>query len=155
MNRKAILAVSIAICEFAGVLGSIFTASSLTSWYATLVKPNFSPPGWIFGPVWVTLYFLMGISLYLIWTKRAKNNKKIFIPFGVQLFLNALWSFLFFGLKSPLYGLIDILFLIAAIAVTILFSYRISVLAAGLLIPYLAWVCFAAFLNYNIFLLNQ
>ena len=87
--------------------------------------------------------------------KKSENNKKSFIPFGVQLFLNALWSFLFFGLKSPLYGLIDILFLIAAIAVTILFSYRISVLAARLLIPYLAWVCFAAFLNYNIFLLNQ
>jgi translocator protein len=155
MDRKAILVISIAICEFMGVLGSIFTASSLTNWYATLVKPNFSPPGWIFGPVWVTLYLLMGISIFLIWTNRAKNNKKSLIAFGIQLFLNALWSFLFFGLKSPLYGLIDILFLIAGIAFTILFSYRISVLAALLLIPYLAWVCFAAVLNYNIFLLNQ
>jgi translocator protein len=155
MNRKVKLVISITICQFIGVLGSIFTASSLTSWYATLVKPNFSPPGWIFGPVWVTLYLLMGISIFLIWTNRAKNNKKSLIAFGIQLFLNALWSFLFFGLKSPLYGLIDILFLIAGIAFTILFSYRISVLAALLLIPYLAWVCFAAVLNYNIFLLNQ
>jgi benzodiazapine receptor len=155
MDRKAILVISIAICEFTGVLGSIFTASSLTNWYATLAKPNFSPPGWIFAPVWITLYFLMGISLFLIWTNRAKNNKKSFIAFGVQLFLNALWSFLFFGLKSTLYGLIDILFLIAGIAFTILFSYRISVLAPLLLTPYLAWVCFAAVLNYNIFLLNQ
>jgi tryptophan-rich sensory protein len=104
--------------------------------------------------MWITLYFLMGISLYLIWTNKTKNNRKSLIAFGVQLFLNGLWSLLFFGLKSPLYGLIDILFLIAAITFTILFSYRISVLAAVLLIPYLVWVCFAAVLNYSIFLLN-
>jgi tryptophan-rich sensory protein len=104
--------------------------------------------------MWVTLYFLMGISLYLIWTNKTKNNRKSFIAFGVQLFLNGLWSLLFFGLKSPLYGLIDILLLIAAITFTILFSYRISVLAGVLLMPYLAWVSFAAVLNYSIFLLN-
>jgi len=154
VNNKAILVISITICQLVGIVGSIFTASSLTSWYATLAKPNFSPPGWIFAPMWVTLYFLMGISLYLIWTNKTKNNRKSFIAFGVQLFLNGLWSLLFFGLKSPLYGLIDILFLIAAITFTILFSYRISVLAGALLIPYLAWVCFAAVLNYRIFLLN-
>jgi tryptophan-rich sensory protein len=154
VNNKAILVISITICQFVGIVGSIFTASSLTSWYATLAKPNFSPPGWIFAPMWVTLYLLMGISLYLIWTNKTKNNRKSFIAFGVQLFLNGLWSLLFFGLKSPLYGLIDILLLIAAITFTILFSYRISVLAGVLLIPYLAWVCFAAVLNYSIFLLN-
>jgi tryptophan-rich sensory protein len=104
--------------------------------------------------MWITLYFLMGISLYLIWTNKTKNNRKSLIAFGVQLFLNGLWSLLFFGLKSPLYGLIDILFLIAAITFTISSSYRISILAGMLLIPYLVWVCFAAVLNYSIFLLN-
>lgn len=154
VNNKAILVISITICQFVGIVGSVFTSSSLTSWYATLVKPNFSPPGWIFAPVWVTLYFLMGVSLYLIWVNKTKNNRKSFIAFGIQLFLNGLWSFLFFGLQSPLYGLIDILFLIVAIAFTILFSYRISVLGSVFLIPYLVWVCFAAVLNYSIFLLN-
>jgi tryptophan-rich sensory protein len=96
----------------------------------------------------------MGISLYLIWINKAKDNRKAFILFEIQLILNVFWSFLFFGLKSPLYGLIDILVLLVAITSTILFSYKISVLAAILLIPYLVWVSFATILNYNILLLN-
>jgi len=147
-------AASIGVCQFAGTIGSIFTASTVSSWYPTLIKPNFSPPSWLFAPVWVLLYFLMGISLYLIWQNRARDNKKSLIIFGIQLILNVFWSFLFFGLRSPLYGLIDILFLLAAIILTIVLSFKISSYAAILLIPYLAWVCFATILNYSIITLN-
>lgn len=153
-SKKFKFAASIVVCQFAGIIGSIFTASTVSSWYPTLIKPNFSPPAWLFGPVWVLLYFLMGISLYLIWQNKAKDNKKSLIIFGIQLILNVFWSFLFFGLKSPLYGLIDILLLLAAIILTIAFSFKISSYAAILLIPYLAWVCFATILNYSIMSLN-
>lgn len=153
-SRKFKFAASIGVCQFAGIIGSIFTASTVSSWYPTLIKPNFSPPAWLFGPVWVLLYFLMGISLYLIWQNKAKDNKKSLIIFGIQLILNVFWSFLFFGLKSPLYGLIDILLLLAAIILTIAFSFKISSYAAILLIPYLAWVFFATILNYSIMSLN-
>lgn len=154
MNNKIKFVISLAVCQLAGVTGSVFTSSSVTTWYPTLTKPNFSPPGWIFGPVWIALYFLMGISLYLIWINKAKDNGKALILFAIQLILNVLWSFMFFGLKSTLYGLIDILVLLVAIILTILFSYKISVLAAILLVPYLVWVSIATILNYNIFLLN-
>jgi len=154
MYNKIRIVISIAICQFAGIIGSIFTAESVTTWYATLEKPVYSPPNWIFAPVWITLYFLMGISLYFIWTSKAKDNRKALTVFGIQLILNALWSILFFGLQSPLYGFIDILFLLVGIILTILFSYKISVLAAVLLVPYLVWVGFATILNYNILLLN-
>lgn len=154
MHNKLKFVISIIICQLAGIIGSIFTSSSVTTWYPTLTKPDFSPPSWIFAPVWITLYFLMGISLYLIWINKVKDSVKAFILFGIQLILNVIWSFLFFGLKSPLYGLIDIIVLLVAITLTILFSYKISVLAAILLIPYLIWVSFATILNYNILLLN-
>jgi benzodiazapine receptor len=153
-NKKFKFAASIGVCQIAGIIGSIFTASTVSSWYPTLIKPNFSPPAWLFGPVWVLLYFLMGISLYLIWQNKAKDDKKSLIIFGIQLTLNVFWSFLFFGLKSPLYGLIDILLLLAAIILTIAFSFKISSYAAILLIPYLAWVFFATILNYSIMSLN-
>lgn len=153
-NKIFRFGVSIGVCQLAGIIGSIFTASSVSSWYSTLMKPGFSPPSWLFAPVWILLYFVMGISLYIIWQSNAKDRKKSLIIFGTQLILNVLWSFLFFGLKSPLYGLIDILFLVAAITLTIAFSYRISIYAAILLIPYLAWASFATILNYAILSLN-
>src|SRR6476660_5952059 len=113
-------AASIGVCQLAGIIGSIFTASTVSSWYPTLIKPNFSPPSWLLAPVWVLPY------PYLIWQNRAKDNKKSLIVFGIQLILNVFWSLLFFGLMSPLYGLIDILFLLAAIILTIVFSFNIS-----------------------------
>jgi benzodiazapine receptor len=153
-NKIFKFAASIGVCQFAGIIGSVFTVSTVSSWYPTLIKPNFSPPSWLFAPVWVLLYFLMGISLYLLWQNRARDNQKSLIIFGIQLILNVFWSFLFFGLRSPLYGLIDILFLLAAIILTIALLFKISSYAAILLIPYLAWVCFAAILNYSIITLN-
>lgn len=153
-NKIFRFAVSLSICQLAGVIGSVFTASTVSTWYSTLIKPSFTPPSWLFGPIWILLYFLMGTSLYLLWQNKAKDKKKSLIIFGIQLILNVCWSFLFFGLKSPLYGLIGILFLLAAIILTIAFSYRVSHYAVIALIPYLVWVSFATILNYVILSLN-
>ena len=146
------LIISILLPFLASAIGGLFTASSVSTWYVELTKPSFNPPSWIFGPVWTILYLLMGISLYLVWTK--KYNQKAFTLFGVQLFLNALWTILFFGLKVPLYALIEIVFLWAAILMTIVYFYRINRTSAYLLMPYIIWVSFAAILNFAIFLLN-
>jgi len=122
----------------------------------TLEKPAFAPPNWIFGPVWITLYFLMGLSLYIVWKDelKSKTRNAFFVVFGIQLILNALWSFLFFGLRSPFLGLLDIILLDIMVIVTIIYAKSISKLAMILLIPYLIWIVFASFLNYVIFLVN-
>jgi benzodiazapine receptor len=152
--------ISIIVCESVGIIGSSFTFSSVTNWFPTLVKPWFSPPSWLFGPVWIIMYFLMGLSLYIIWNSKAelskqKYRKQFFILFGIQLILNALWSFLFFGLKTPIYGLIDILFLDIVVAMTIIYAYRVSKYAVILLAPYMVWITFATLLNFEIVLLNK
>ena len=153
--------ISIIICESVGIIGSFFTFSSVSNWFPTLVKPWFSPPSWLFGPVWTMLYFLMGLSLYIVWNyktetiSKQKYKKQFFILFGIQLILNALWSFLFFGLKSPISGLIDILFLDIAVITTIIYANRVSKYAAVLLAPYMAWIIFATLLNFEIALLNN
>lgn len=144
---------SVALCLLAGVVGSIFTSQSVSTWYITLNKPSFNPPNWMFGPVWTVLYILIGISLYLVWTNK-KRTITAFWVFGIQLALNALWSFLFFGLQSPLSAFIEIIILWAAILATIIIFYRISRPAAYLLIPYILWVSFAAVLNLALVLLN-
>jgi len=140
----------ILITESAGIFGSIATVSSVKTWYLTdLVKPSFNPPSWIFGPVWTVLFFLMGISLYLVWTK--KNN---LFWFWIQLILNILWSFLFFGLRSPSLAFYEIIILWLAILMTIFKFWSYNKKAAILLIPYLVWVSFASFLNFSIMRLN-
>lgn len=150
------LAAGIAVCEFTGIAGAYFTMSSVTSWYITLDKPSFSPPGWIFGPVWTLLYFLMGVSLFLVWKRGFKNkrSKTALYFFGGQLFLNFVWSILFFGLHSPLLALFDIIALWLMIVLTIIKFRPISKPAAYLLIPYFLWVSFASVLNFSILLLN-
>ncbi|MBN2422884.1 tryptophan-rich sensory protein [Candidatus Woesearchaeota archaeon] len=150
------LIASIVICQSAGIIGSFFTASSVNTWYLTLNKPSFNPPSWVFGPVWITLYFLMGISLYIIWNnyKNTKKSGLALILFSFQLLLNSLWSILFFGLRNPFLAFIEIVLLWTAILLTILYFYRISKTAAYLLIPYILWVSFAAVLNFSIFYLN-
>jgi translocator protein len=158
MDRKnAIrLVASVALCELVGGLGSVFTIPSIATWYAGLAKPAFSPPNWLFGPVWTLLYLLMGVALYLVWERgvRKKGVPVAMGTFGVQLFLNFLWSVLFFGLHSPLYGLICIAFLFAAIVATAAMFFRISRAAGLLMVPYLAWVAFASLLNFYVFVLN-
>lgn len=148
------LVLSVIVCQLAGVLGSLFTMPAIPTWYASLNKPSFAPPGSVIGTVWLILYTLMGISLYLVWTAKKKDEKKAIGVFGFQLFLNALWSFLFFGLKSPLYGLICILMMWVAILATIVTFYKIDKKAAYLLVPYLAWISIATLLNYLIWVLN-
>jgi tryptophan-rich sensory protein len=155
--RKIVkIIIAILVCQLAGVIGSIFTMSSIPTWYATLQKPSFSPPNWLFGPVWTTLFTLMGISLYLVWdrTSRSKETKKPLVIFGVQLVLNIFWSVLFFGLKSPFYSFIEIIILWLAIAFNIFKFYKISKNAGLLLIPYLLWVTVATILNFYIWMLN-
>jgi translocator protein len=138
------------LTEGAGILGSIATMPAVKSWYLTdLAKPSFNPPSWVFGPVWTLLFFLMGFALYLVWTK--KNN---LFWFWVQLILNVLWSFLFFGLHSPLLAFYEIIFLWIAIFMTIVKFWKLDPKAGMLLVPYIAWVSFASFLNYSIAALN-
>lgn len=141
---------SVALCLAAGLVGSLFTATSIPEWYQFLNKPSFSPPNWIFGPVWTTLYVLMGISLYLVWEK-----KKVPSVFWIQLILNALWSIIFFGMRNPTLAFIEIVVLWIAIFLTIKSFYRISKLASYLLIPYILWVSFASVLNLSIAILNK
>ncbi len=146
------LIISILLPFLVSVIGGLFTVSSVSTWYVTLIKPSFNPPNWIFGPVWTILYLMMGISLYLVWIK--KYDKSAFILFGIQLVLNALWSILFFGIKSPLYAFIEIIFLWVAILLTIIYFYKINKTSAYLLIPYILWVSFASVLNLAILILN-
>ena len=151
------LIVSILICQLAGFIGSIFTTPAIPTWYESLKKPLFNPPNWIFGPVWVSLYLLMGISLFVIWQRRANNlqTKRGLILFFAQLILNAFWSVAFFGLKSPFSGFIIIVLLWVAIFLTIQNFLKISKIAALLLLPYILWVSFAAVLNFSLWILNM
>ncbi|NJD52450.1 MAG: tryptophan-rich sensory protein [Candidatus Methanoperedens sp.] len=151
------LIISITICLFAGFLGSLFTTPAIPTWYATLTKPSFAPPDWLFFPVWTTLFVMMGISLYLVWRRGLEGQqvKNALVIFAVQLILNVLWSAAFFGLRSPLSGLIEISILWISIAFTIMIFMKISRTAGLLLIPYLIWVSFAAILNFMIWRLNS
>ena len=150
------LIISIVGCELVGIGASIFTLTAIPTWYSSLTKPSFSPPNWIFGPVWTTLYFLMGVSAFLIWKKglKSKKVKRALLFFLFQLFFNFLWSILFFGLHNPLLGLLDILLLLVSIIVTLITFYKISKTATYLLIPYLIWVSFATILNFSLIVLN-
>lgn len=155
VRKGALLIGAIIICQGAGLIGSLFTTQKIPTWYASLVKPAFNPPSWLFGPVWISLYLLMGASLFLLFQeKESCERTRALALFGVQLFLNALWSFLFFGLESPLYGLIGIVLLLIAIILTMGANYRVSRLGAYLLIPYACWVAIATILNYFIYILN-
>lgn len=146
----------IILCEVIGAVGSIFTFPNIPTWYAFLNKPFFSPPNWLFAPVWTILFLLMGVALYLV--IESKGNiiqKKLAIAlFSIQFFFNVLWSFLFFGLRSPFLGVIGIIVLWFSILATILSFYKISKKSAYLLIPYILWVSFATILNLTIMLIN-
>ena len=158
MRIKSIIKLLLAVfvCQATGIIGSIFTRPSIPIWYSTLQKPDFTPPNWLFAPVWITLYTLMGISAYLVWNRgfENKNIKISLFIFLVQLLLNVLWSFLFFGLHSPLYAFIEIIILWVAIVIVILYFLRISLPGGILLLLYLLWVSFAAVLNFYIMKLN-
>jgi benzodiazapine receptor len=155
MNKIIKLLVLILICEGVGFLGTIFTISSIPTWYVALHKASFNPPSWIFGPAWTTLYLLMGVSLFLILQKKLKKQRNfLLILFSVQLFLNFLWSVIFFGMHLPLVALLEISLLWISIALLIVDFWKFSKSAAILLIPYLCWVSFASVLNLFVALLN-
>jgi tryptophan-rich sensory protein len=143
-------------CQLAGIVGSVFTVKSISTWYDALQKPSFTPPNWLFGPAWIMLYLLMAIAAFLLW-RRGLSDRQIglaLVTFLVQLVLNALWSVIFFGLQSPFGAVIVIVGLWVAILFTIIRFFRISIAAGALLLPYILWVSFAAALNASIWLLN-
>jgi len=148
--------VAMVVCQLAGVVGSLFTSPSIPTWYAALQKPGFTPPNWLFAPVWITLFFLMGIASFIVWNKafEIKGVKTSLLVFDIQLALNVFWSFLFFGLHSPFYAFVEIIVLWLAILLTIVKFFKISKTASILLIPYILWVSFAAILNFYLFRLN-
>ncbi|MBI2142908.1 tryptophan-rich sensory protein [Candidatus Woesearchaeota archaeon] len=155
MKKAWKLVVTLGVSYLAAFVGSLFTATSVNSWYPALQKPWFTPPAWLFSPVWTVLFTLIGISAYLVWREDNKKGvKAAMAAFDVQLGLNVMWSMLFFGLRSPLFAMIDIAALWLAIIVTIFLFWRISKAAAALLVPYILWVSFAAALNYGILRLN-
>jgi tryptophan-rich sensory protein len=157
LKKKLVyIVISVTLCLVIGFLASFATQSSVNDWYLTLNKPSFNPPNWIFAPVWTTLYILMGIAAGWVWGKgfHHKYVKTGLYHFGFQLLLNALWSIVFFGLKSPFYALWVIIALLIMLILTIKWFKVVSKLAAILLIPYLLWVCFATLLNYKIWELN-
>lgn len=158
MTRRDWLALTFCVgtCLLVGALGGLATSSSVRDWYPTLNKPSFNPPAWVFGPVWTTLYILMGVSAFLVWRRRQLDPrwKPASVALLVQLLLNAAWSPAFFGLRSPEAGLAVIVPLWLAIVVTIVLQRRVSTLSAALLLPYLAWVSFATVLNLSLVRLN-
>jgi len=178
-NSAVKLLSSVIICELAGTVGAIFTTPAVSSWYKNINKPSFNPPNWIFGPVWTLLFVLMGISLYIVWSKKWEptskvNYKKvkvwnplsknflsgnwrklnIILIFSTQLVLNVLWSVIFFGLHLTGVAFFELLMLWFAIMFTIINFYRVSKIAAYLLIPYILWVSFAGVLNFFIWASN-
>ncbi len=142
----------IVVCFAVAGLGGLATTPSIPNWYAGLVKPSWTPPNWIFGPVWSVLYLAMAVAAWLVWRKGECLAPMVL--FGAQLALNAAWSWLFFSLHSPGAALVDIVLLWAAIAATMLAFWRRSPAAGLLFAPYLAWVSFAAVLNFAIWRLN-
>lgn len=144
---------------------SFFTTKNIPIWYASLNKPSFNPPNWIFAPVWILLFIMMGVALGIVWNSKEGNwftrlfkgkhlKQWAITTFAIQLVLNVLWSIFFFGLHNPLLGLINIIFLWLAILINIYFFYKINKTAGYLLIPYILWVSFAAFLNLTIVMIN-
>jgi len=138
-----------------GGISGFATATGIQSWYATLHKPSFNPPNYLFGPVWSFLYILMGVSLYIVWINgKGKNRIDALRIFTIQLTLNFLWSFLFFKFNLIGVAMLDILLIWITILLMIMFFSRVSKIAAYLQIPYLLWVTFASTLNGAIWLLN-
>ncbi|UCE42339.1 MAG: tryptophan-rich sensory protein [Candidatus Aminicenantes bacterium] len=150
------LIASLVICQLAGFIGSVFTTPAISGWYASLEKPTFNPPNWIFSPVWIFLYLLMGMTLYILWQNLPKTEAKIALWFfAFQLVLNIFWSVIFFGLKLPMVAFIEIIILWIFILLTMIKSSRVSKASVYLLLPYILWVNFAAILNFFLWRLNM
>ena len=161
LSRKKsslVLIAFILVCLAAGGIGGIATAENVSGWYRTIEKPSWNPPGWLFGPVWTSLYLMMAIAAWLVWKDQNSlppRKRTALILFGIQLALNSLWSFVFFEWHQLGWSLVEILVLWIAIVATLLSFFRIRKAAGWLLVPYLAWVSFASFLTYTIWTLNR
>jgi len=150
------LLICVGICFTLAASGSVFTASSVKTWYPCLIKPAGTPPPWVFGPVWSLLYLLMAAAAWLVWRQRIQEGAWLALAlFMVQLILNGLWSFVFFGLRRPGAALVEIVVLLAAIAMTAMRFAEFSRLAFWLMTPYGAWVLYASYLNFGIWRLNK
>jgi benzodiazapine receptor len=151
----SVLLLLLAACFAAAVLGSWFNLGPLQDWYPSLRKPTWTPPNWVFAPVWTMLYVLMALAAWLVWLRAGwPACRAAMTLFIVQLILNAAWSGLFFSLHQPGIAFAEIVVLWFAIAATLWHFGRISTLAAGLFTPYLLWVTFAAILNGTIWRMN-
>jgi translocator protein len=149
MKTWLILAVWIMVSLSAGFIGSRFQPGE---WYASLEKPSFNPPGWVFGPVWTALYILMGIAVWMVWKETGFSS--VLYLFIAQLLLNALWSYLFFGINRPDLAFFDIVILWIFILITMVLFWKVRTAAGILFVPYLLWVSFASVLNFTLWRLN-
>lgn len=157
MNKKDLksLIVFLCICFAVEILAGFWTNQTVSTWYPTLNKPSWNPPSWVFGPAWTILYTLIAIAGWLIYKSESSRERTVALTlFGIQLFLNFIWSYLFFSLRNPLLGLIDILLLLLFVVLTIFAAWKVRRLAGLLLIPYLLWLLYATSLNLSIWLLN-
>lgn len=158
MNKITRILTVVVTCLAIGYFSGMVTRSSIATWYPTLIKPSFNPPNWIFAPVWSMLYVMMGVAAGLVWNRIESEKeavKKALLFFAIQLALNALWSFLFFGLMNPMLAGLEIIILWLMIYETYLQFAKINKIAGYLLLPYLAWVSFATVLNASIWWLNR
>jgi tryptophan-rich sensory protein len=148
--------VGVLVCEGAGLLAAWATQTSVATWYPTLTKPSFTPPDWLFGPVWTVLYAMMGVAAALVWRRRTEDpaSRGALILFAGQLLVNVGWSFAFFGARSPGLGLIVIVALWGMLVGLTERFFRVRAAAGWLLVPYLLWVTYAGALNLAIWLLN-
>jgi len=158
MNKIIKIIAAVAVCLAIGYFSGTVTRSAILDWYPTLEKPSFNPPNWIFAPVWTGLYIMMGVAAGLVWNRikyETEAVKKALVFFIIQLILNAMWSYLFFGLRNPMLAGLEIIVLWLMIFETYVQFNKINKIAGYLFIPYLAWVSFAAVLNASIWWLNQ
>lgn len=154
-TRAGMLLLCVVVCLGVGALSAALTAGPVKEWYPTLRKPAWTPPDWLFGPVWTALYLMMAVAAWLVWSRAGLLGARVGLGlFLVQLVLNAAWSGLFFALRSPGAAFAEIVALWAAIAATIVAFARVSPTAAALLAPYLLWVTYATALNGTIWVLN-
>jgi translocator protein len=155
MRNLLALLVSLALAFSAGLIGSYFTGTAIDTWYATLAKPLLSPPNWIFAPVWTALYICMAVAAWRVYVRRNTPKARTgLVLYGIHLTVNALWSFVFFGLQNPLLAFVVIFILLALILRVAALFYRVDAIAGALFFPYIVWVSFATYLNLMIILLN-
>lgn len=158
MQKILRIATVIMTCLAVGYISSIVTRENIPTWYALINKPFFTPPNWVFAPVWTLLYIMIGFAAGSVWNKidtDEANVKKAFLFFLIQLALNALWSYLFFGLRNPMLASFEIILLWLMIYETYVQFKKIDKVSGYLLLPYLAWVCFATILTFSIWYLNR